>query len=183
MKNAWSLILIELFLFSCKGTETLYTNIDSEFFCDRLNQINSLVERDSVLIDYFSNRDDSDSLIFWKDTLVKKDINPLFVSKITKIHANLNNIDTDSAYNDISKFQYESAKQPEFFRINCIENAYLKKDCNLEIVYWYYPKDNLYLVDVIEILKTPGYRQGYIFLIGFDYENKIIEYDRSYWTE
>ena len=181
MKNVW-LVLTVLILFSCKGTKITYVENSDSSFCERLKQINSFVEKDSVLIDYFSFLE-TDSLVFWNDTVVVNSIHPLFIDKISKIHSEKNNIDFEKAYKYVSSIYAESNSQTEKIITNCSENENLKKDCHVETVYWYFPNDNLFLIDIVEIIKSPQHRQGYFLLIGFDKENKIVIFDRSYWTE
>ncbi len=106
------------------------------------------------MLSYFSTLQ-KDSLIFYKDTTISIGFHLFFTRDLALSRAK---IDSTKSQQEI----YHESEQ-EYFQYNrerkkiiapCNYNILLKNHSDLEINYWYNPKDKVYSIDIVKILKN-----------------------------
>ena len=177
-----ALIVVLTSLFSCRSARNIYMADKDGYQCVKLEKINALILKDKEMIDYFSILK-KDTLIFHKDTVISMGFHMFFTYDLAMYRASIDTTKNyHEAYYDLEQENLINIKEKKKVIVTCIKNDFTKSESDLEISYWYNSKDNVYSIDIVEILKEPGHKQGYMLLIkdnitGFE----ILK--RSYWTE
>lgn len=178
-KDYLTLLLVILAFSGCRSIKMQLEEIGTEDFCKAKHQLLIRLQSDKKLKDHFGINDENAK--FHVDSVVQNGVPFFFLQEYSEYRAGEKNISHTEAYQEVQLELLQSRNKK--YKTHCLENTIERKDAEIKITFWYTKNGKWVTLDAINILNTPGYSLGYLYLVRIDDKGKLINIAETSWQE